>query len=387
MSFPHSDLEQLASRGLLRSLHPRAATGGRFQDHEGRLWLNFSSNDYLDLANDPRLKAAARDAIDRWGCGATASRLMAGHLDIHEDLEDALADFLGTEGALVFGSGFLANMGLLTTLAGPGGHVFADRLNHASLVDGMRLSGARWHRYRHNDPADLERLLALHRGQGRRVVVTDSVFSMDGDIAPLEEIATLARREEALLIVDEAHAIGIQGEGGRGCCRGLAPGLRPDFIVGTLSKSLGSYGGFVACTRPFRDLLVNRARSFIYSTGLPPAAAAAAREALRIIAADPTLATRLRERSAGFSAALATAGLEIQSRDSQIIAIIVGDNGETAGRAEALQREGLLVTAIRPPTVPAGTARLRLSVTLAHEGGDLERAAQLIARSIRGVGV
>lgn len=379
VSFPQSDLEQLASRGLLRSLRPRAATGGRIAGPDGRTWLNFSSNDYLDLANDSRVKAAASEAVARWGCGATASRLMAGHLELHEELEAALACFLATESALVFGSGFLANLGVLTTLAGPGDHVFADRLNHASLIDGMRLSGARWHRFRHGDAADLERRLAQYRGQGRLVVATDSVFSMDGDIAPLADIATVSRREGAYLIVDEAHALGVQGEGGRGCCHGLPGELRPDFLVGTFSKSLGSYGGFVACRRQFRDLLINRARSFIYSTGLPPASAGAALASLRIIEADGSLAESLRERAAGFAAKLGEAGLRLVSDESQIVAIVVGENGETAERAEELQRRGLLVTAIRPPTVPAGTARLRLSVTLAHGTGDLEEAAAVIA--------
>lgn len=378
MTFPYDDLQALREQGLYRALRPMPAVGGVFH-HEGERWLNFSSNDYLDLAREERVREAAHGALDRWGTGATASRLMTGHLELHEALEERLAAFLSTEAALVFGSGFLANLGVLTALTGPGDLILADKLNHASLVDGMRLSGARWMRYRHNDPAHLEQLLIENPVKGRCLIVTDSVFSMDGDVAPLEEIARLARKHGALLMVDEAHAIGTQGEGGRGCCHGLDPALWPDFLVGTFSKSLASYGGFVACASPWRELLVNRARSFIYSTGLPPASVAAALEALAILEERPAMAEDLRSRARNFADRLGRVGLSILGGDSQILALMVGDNERAVALSERLRASRLLATAIRPPTVPRGTARLRLSVTLAHSASDLDAAADLIS--------
>ncbi|MCC5875052.1 MAG: 8-amino-7-oxononanoate synthase [Candidatus Sumerlaeia bacterium] len=382
LTFPQDDLSKLRDQGLLRQLQTMPATGGCFV-HEGRRWLNFSSNDYLNLVHHPTVAGAAREAIDRWGTGSTASRLMTGHLELHGELEQRLAAFLDVEGALLFGSGFLANVGTLTALAGPGDLILADKLNHASLIDGMRLSGARWLRYRHNDPEHLRELLGANPTDGRRIVVTDSVFSMDGDIAPLEAIATVAREFGALLVVDEAHAIGVQGEGGRGCCHGLVETLRPDIILGTFSKSLASYGGFVGCRRELRELLINRARTFIYSTALPPASVAAALAALGDLEANPGMAEALRQRATEFGQMLMERGLPLHCGESQILALMVGENEEAVALSSSLRDEALLATAVRPPTVPKGTARLRLSVTLAHEPEDLETGADLIATTWR----
>ena len=381
---PAGRLRELKDSGLLRSLRMRAGAGGKFREG-GREILNFSSNDYLNLAGDARAKASAVEAVEHYGCGATASRLMSGHLPLHEQLERRLADWVGAEAALVFGSGFLTNLGVLTALAGRDDTIFADRLNHASLVDGARLSGAKLVRYRHNDTKHLAELLD-QSAAGRRFVVTDSLFSMDGDAAMLEELSDLANRREAMLIVDEAHALGVFGRGGGGICRDL-PDVRPDVVVGTLSKALGSYGGFAACSAAVRELLINRARSFIYSTGLPPACVGAAMGALDVLGGSDELGQTLLNRARSFRRALAEAGLNVGPSESQIVPILVGNNEKALAISRRLEAEGILAVAVRPPTVPQGTARLRLSVTLAHEPADLARAAEKIIAAARELGV
>lgn len=378
------ELSRLESKGLLRSLREMPATGGRFM-LDGQECLNFSSNDYLDLANDPRVKRAACEAIERYGCGSTSSRLMSGHLPIHSELESHLAALAGQHAALVFGSGFLTNLGVLTALAGRDSAIYADRLNHASLVDGARLSGAKVHRYRHCDVGHLDSLLTKYPARGARIVVTDSVFSMDGDIAPLAEIHDIARRHGAMLIVDEAHAFGILGPGGGGVCREL--GVLPDVTVATLGKSMGSMGGVATGSESMIDFLVNRARPFIYATGLPPASAAAALQALRIIEDDPGAGLRLIDRARLLHHLLGDQGLMLPDCTSQILPVHVGGNDDTLKLSEALRAGGILATAVRPPTVPAGTARLRLSVTLAHRAEDLERAARIVGETARRMGV
>jgi len=361
------ELASLRDRGLLRSLRTLSPTA-----------LNFSSNDYLDLAHDPRLTVAACEAVERLGCGATASRLMAGNLAAHEALEADLARLVGQETALLFGSGFLTNVGALTALAGRGATIFADRLNHASLVDGMRLSRAAHRRYRHRDMDHLAELLA--DSEGERIIVSDSVFSMDGDIAPVEALAELAERYEALLIIDEAHAIGVFGEGG-GVCR--ARGVKPGITIGTLSKALGGYGGFAACSVRLRELLINKARSFIYSTGLPPACLGAGRAAVSIVAGTPALGGELLRRAECLRRRLLDAGLDVGPSESQIVPVIIGENNAALALSESLRGQDIEATAVRPPTVPAGTARLRLSVTLAHSEADLDAVADAIAEAGR----
>lgn len=376
------ELAELERNGLARSLRELSQAGGRVRQGD-RLLLNFSSNDYLNLAGDVRVRRAAIEAVEHYGCGATASRLMSGHLELHAELEAALAELTGRPAALVFGSGFLTNVGVLTTLADRGDVIIADRLIHASLVDGARLSGAKLHRYRHGDTEHLDTLLAGASSARRRIVVTDSIFSMDGDAAPLEAVATVARRHGALLVVDEAHAIGVNGPGGGGLCRPLEGELAPDLVIGTLSKSLGSYGGFVACSQTMRRLLINRARSFIYSTGLPPAAVAAGLAAVRILREEPNLGAQLLERTRLLADLLRERGLEMPKVESPILPILIGDNHRALAAMQWLLARDLLAVAVRPPTVPQGTSRLRLSVTLAHEPDDLHHAADLIALAVR----
>lgn len=370
------ELDELKQGSRWRFLRTWDGAGGVFF-HGNRRWLNFSSNDYLNLSTDPALAAAVTDVVTTQGCGATASRLMSGTLTVHDALEASLASLMGQETALVFPSGYQANVGVVTSLAGPNDVIFSDALNHASIIDGARLSKASIHVYRHNDVDHLDSLLTEVPTDGRRIIVTDAVFSMDGDCAPLHGLSTLASRHGAILVVDEAHAVGIWGGGG-GLCRHL--GLRPDICVGTLGKALGSGGGFVACDGDYRDLLINRARSFIYSTGVSPMNGAAALAAINLVNADTERGSALLRRADVFREKLQARGVPVGPGDTQIIPILVGDDARAMVLAERLLDEGLIATGIRPPTVPVGTARLRLSVTLAHDEDVLEEAAAILGR-------
>ena len=374
-------LRELEKKSLRRRLRLFPEAGGKIRVG-GREVLNFSSNDYLDLARDRRVKDAARRALEEAGAGSAASRLLAGTLPIHEKLERKLSEVKGYEAALLFGSGFLANVGVIPALAGRGDFIAADRLVHASIIDGCLLSRARLERFRHNDPDDLARVLASAPEGARRLVVTESVFSMDGDLAPLPALSEVADRFGALLFVDEAHATGVFGP--RGAGRVPEAGLQDKVAVcmGTLSKALGGYGGFVACSKALADWFVNRARSFIYSTAPPPAAVGAALGALEVLEAEPELGAELLRRARVFRNALAEAGLEVGSSESPIVPIIVKENGKALLLSERLVQDGILVVPVRPPTVPVGTARLRLSVTLAHEEKDLASAVEKIVRAV-----
>lgn len=378
MKYITDELNSLESKGLKRSLKIQTAVGGKLCSH-GKTILNFSSNDYLNLATDPRLKEAASAAIETFGCGSTASRLMSGHLSIHDQLENTLAQAGSFECALSFGSGFLVNLGVITALSGRGDTVFSDKLNHASLVDGVRLSGATSKRYRHKDMDHLEQLLSKSNAKGRRVIISDSIFSMDGDIAPLQKLRELADSFHALLVIDEAHAVGVFGQKGGGLCS-LPDAPKPDIVLGTMSKALGAYGGFVLCSRQMKELFINKSRSFIYSTALPPPCPAAALKALAILSeSNGILGETLLKRAHHFRSLLTNAGLDVPEPESQILQLPVGDNRKSLELAERLLKNGILATAIRPPTVPIGTARLRLSVTLAHAEEDLQNAAEIIA--------
>lgn len=381
------ELDMLQEQGLYRELRVLPQAGGKISVN-GEKVLNFSSNDYLNLSNHPEVKAATVEAIERLGCGATASRLMSGHLDLHEALEADLARMVGSEAVLVFGSGFLVNIGVLTAIAGRDDDIFADRLNHASLIDGMLLSGARWHRYRHKDMNHLENLLKKSESKGHRFIVTDSIFSMDGDIAPLKDLAELSNRYGATLVVDEAHAIGIMGEKGGGVCRISGNEINDDMVViGTLSKALGGYGGFVACSHSMRSFLINRARSFIFSTGLPPGCLGGGRKAVLLVESTPEIGGQLLSRVKKFREILRAEGFSLPKFESQILPIHIGDNQDALDLASSLWQKNIMVTAIRPPTVPAGTTRLRVSITLAHTNDDLQFAAKEIAGAARQWGI
>ena len=377
------DLSRLKRKGLFRSLSTLPAVGGKFELN-GREILNFASNDYLDLAKDARLKEAGQQAIADYGSGATSSRLIAGHLPVHAELEDRLAAFMGTQAALAYPTGYQCNVGILSTLAGQQDTVSSDALNHASIVDGCRLSGAHVAVYRHNSIEHLEDLLNAVTSPGKKIIVSDSVFSMDGDLAPVVHLAELAKQHHALLIIDEAHAIGVMGEG-RGLCR--ERGVTPDVILGTLSKALGSAGGFAATSHALRSLLINRSRSFIFSTGMAPASAASAIAAVHILDTAPDVGKELLVRAARFRALLRDKGFDVPEDRTQVIPILIGDNLIAVEVADHLREQGILVAAVRPPSVPVGTARLRLSVTMAHMEGDFHRAADALAQAALAAGV
>ncbi|NQT94401.1 MAG: 8-amino-7-oxononanoate synthase [Lentisphaerae bacterium] len=372
------ELASLRERDLERRLSVCDNPGGRITVN-GKSCLNFSSNDYLDLARNPEVAAGAADYARRYGVGAGASRLVSGTLPCHVELETRLAEWKQYPAALLFGTGYQANLGAITALVGRNDHVFADRLAHASILDATVLGRATLHRFNHNEPAHLRELVRKCRPEGRRLVVTESVFSMDGDLAPLEQIADVCRENNLMLMVDEAHATGIMGPGGAGLVRHHELTSVVNVSMGTLSKGLGGYGGFVATSMPVRDLLVNRARALIYTTAPPPPAIGSAMAAMDCLDRDPGRGQTLLENAKGFRNALADRGLDTGDSQSQIIPLLVGDSARALSLSSRLRQRGLLAIAIRPPTVPAGTARIRLSVTLAHSEDDLADAADTIA--------
>jgi len=371
------DLAELREKSLERRLSVFREAGGK-NKIDGRTFLNFSSNDYLGLARHPEVISTSREYLLSYGCGATASRLITGTLDPHCHLERVIAALKGYSEALVFGSGFLANAGVITSIVGRNDHVFADKLAHASIIDGIVLSRANLKRFHHNDTDHLKALLRQCPAAGRKLVVTESVFSMDGDIAPLPEITSVAVEHGAMVMVDEAHATGVFGPRGSGLIRQYGLEDRVNVSMGTLSKALGGYGGFIACSSSLRELLVNRARSFIYTTGLPPSVVGSALGALAVVEKAGNPGVELLARAAIFRKSLQQAGLVTLNSESQIIPVLIGENARTLAVAQRLKSKGILAVAIRPPTVPEGTARLRLSVTLDHTAQDLEWAAQEI---------
>lgn len=366
------ELQTLDAEGLRRVRRTvRPLPDGRCEV-DGRVLWNCAGNDYLNLAADPRVLDAARLAILESGVGARASQLICGRTEWHERLESRLAEFEGEEAALLFPSGYAANVGTIGALVEAGDVVLCDRLNHASLVEGCRVSGARFKVYPHCDVDRLDRELSRCQEFRRRLIVTDGVFSMDGDVAPLKELADVADRRHAMLLVDEAHATGVFGANGRGMCE-LA-GVEDQGIVrvGTLSKAVGAQGGFVAGPRELVEWLWNRARTQIYSTALAIPACAAADAALRVIQAEPGRRTKLVENSRTFYEMLKS---HTSPGHGPIVPIVVGDADSTMHAARTLEQHGFLVGSIRPPTVPRGTARLRISLTAAHHESMLRELA------------
>jgi 8-amino-7-oxononanoate synthase len=377
-----SRLDRLEGDGLMRRLRPGDRTGASTVWREGRDLINFSSNDYLGLSQHPAVLAGAERDL-RKAAGATASRLMAGTDFDYVALENAVAFFKGTEAALVFGSGYLANIGTIAALAGHGDAVFSDRLNHASIVDGMLLSGAAVRRYRHNDMEDLEQMLREHRGTGRKLIVTETLFGMDGDLAPLEQIVELKNRYGAALMVDEAHATGVLGPQGRGWAHELGLAGEVDVHMGTFSKALGVYGGYVATRATWAQYLVNTARSFVYTTALPPAVVGGVGAAIEMVIAADYLRERLKELTTLFREGLAAMGLGAGSSVSQIQPVVVGDSGEAVELGARLEELGILAVPIRPPTVPQGGARLRFSICATHTEDDIAAALKAL-ESVKG---
>ncbi len=374
------ELNDLRAAGLERVLRRVERRDGRTVVIDGRELISFASNDYLGLSTDERLREAAAEAACDLGAGSGASRLVSGNLALHEDLEERIARFKGKEAAVLFPTGFMAGVGTLQALAPRGTVIFLDRLSHACLIDGARLAsaqGAKMRTYPHRDTKELERLLKKEKGATRRIIVTDGLFSMDGDLAPLGKLAELARGAQALLMVDEAHATGVMGERGRGSAEAAGVEDEVEISFGTLSKALGALGGFIAGSRELVALLRNRARSFIYTTAAPPAVLAAALAALEIVESDEgkTLREKLLANAARLREMLREKGIDTLASESQIIPVLVGEVEAAVDLSNKLLERGMLVPAIRPPTVPRGTSRLRVSLTAAHTAEDVERLA------------
>jgi len=381
-----AELAALEDAGLRRRLHPLASACDAEVVLDGRRVLLLSSNNYLGLATHPAVKAAACAAIERWGCGAGASRLISGHLELHAEVEAKLAALKGVEAALLFPSGYQANVGAIGALVGRGDHVFSDALNHASIVDGCRLARASVHVYPHRDVQALEAALAATPRGGRRLIVTDSVFSMDGDRAPLETLAALAEQYHSWLMLDEAHATGVLGPRGAGLAEAEGVAARVTVHMGTLGKALGGAGAYIAGSHALIELLVNRARAFVYTTGLAPAAVAAAGAALDVVAAEPERRATLARNAAWLRDGLRRLGLDARG-DTHIVPLVVGDNRAALALADALLARGVHALAIRPPTVPPGTARLRVTPMATHTPAQLERALGAFAEAARQTGL
>ena len=352
---------------------------------EGKEVLNFSSNNYLGLANHPEVVAALADCAGRYGVGSGSSRLISGHMDVHAELEEAMARFKGSEGCLTFSAGYMANLGILSTLGGPDATIFSDEWNHASIVDGCRLSRARVEVYRHTDVTHLEDLLRASSSR-RKIVVTDGVFSMDGDIAPLPDLVTVKDRYGAILVVDDAHAAGVLPPRGRGSADHFGLSGRVEILMGTFSKALGTYGAYLCSTRRMVEYFINKCRPFIFNTGLPPAIAGATLASLGILTREPGRLKALWENGRLFRREMEARGREAGS-DTAIVPILVGADGDTMAVSRALFDQGVFVHGIRPPTVPEGTGRLRLTLMATHTAEMVRTAAARIDEALRERGI
>ncbi|MGZ5924657.1 MAG: 8-amino-7-oxononanoate synthase [Rhizomicrobium sp.] len=375
--YASAKLSELDAGHLRRTLAETAREDGVWVTRGKRRLLSLSCNDYLNLTHHPAVKKAAIAAIEQHGAGAGASRLVTGNHPLYAELETRLARLKGTEAACVFGSGYLANAGIIPVIVGEGDLLLVDALSHSCLWAGAQLSRATVLKFNHNDVGHVAELLASHRGtRGRALIVTDGVFSMDGDLAPLDDLSALARKHDAWLMSDDAHGLGVIADG-RGSVFAGGKKTAIDLQMGTLSKALGSYGGYLCASKPVIDLINSRARTLVYSTGLPPASVAAALASLDVIADDPALVARPLEKARQF-----TRAVNLPLAQSPIVPIVLGDALAALDASQVLEREGFLVTAIRPPTVPAGTARLRLAFTAGHPGEEIARLARIVRERI-----
>ncbi|GAC1436286.1 MAG: 8-amino-7-oxononanoate synthase [Solirubrobacteraceae bacterium] len=373
-------LEELRQSGLYRRMRMISGPQGPRVLLDGRPVLLLCSNNYLGLADHPRVREAAADAAMRWGVGAGGSRLVSGTMTIHRRLEEQLAEFESTESCVLFGSGYLANLGVISALTRAGEVVFSDSLNHASIIDGCRLSQAETFVYDHGDMDHLA--WGLRQADGRAaLIVTDSVFSMDGDVAPLEQIAELAARHDVRVVVDEAHATGAVGPGGRGAVAAAGLEGEIDVVVGTLGKALGSYGAYACASSELIQLLVNQARPLIFSTAPPPPTVAAALAALELLREQPRRVEKLQAGAELLRGELAGHGVPVAGHPTQIISMQIGEPQLAVRVCELALAQGVFAQAIRPPTVPPGTSRLRLAVMASHTAGELRRAAAVLAKA------
>lgn len=375
------ELELLKEEGLYRWLRPVSSEQGPYIDLDGKRVLNLSSNNYLGLASHPKVKEAFIRATKKYGASSAASRLISGNIEIFEELEKKIADFKGTESALVFSTGYMANVGIISSLVGKDDLILSDRLNHASIVDGSVLSRATLRRFPHRDTEKLEEMLRASSQYRRRLIVTEGVFSMDGDIAPLPDIVNLAQQYSAILMLDEAHATGVLGDKGRGTMEhfGLVGGV--DIIMGTFGKALGVFGAYAACKEEMKEYLINKARSFIFTTGLPPGVIGAVIQSFDIVEKDKERRKKLHENVVFFRKGLQGLGFDTMQSETQIIPVLVGDSKAVMRFSEILLEQGVFAQGIRPPTVPKGCARLRTTVMATHSREDLEKALTVFERA------
>lgn len=371
------ELDERAAQGLLRRRRTLETAQSPHIRVDGRDYLAFSSNDYLGLANHPQLINALQQGAEQWGVGTGAAHLVNGHFSPHHQLELALADFVGKPAALLFSTGYMANLGVVQALVGKGDTVFADKLNHASLNDAMLLSRADMKRYRHGDLTQLAQLLDQTES-GRKLIITDAVFSMDGDLAPLPDLLALCEQHDAWLLVDDAHGFGVLGEQGRGTLSHFNLTSPRIILMGTLGKAAGVSGAFVAAEQVVIDTLVNHARSYIYTTAAPPALACALLESLCLIKQGDALRSHLARLVTRLRNGLADLPWKLMPSDTAIQPLLIGDNHLALQISEGLRERGIWVAAIRPPTVPQGTARLRITLSAAHTEGDVDRLTEAL---------
>jgi 8-amino-7-oxononanoate synthase len=381
--FVEEELAHLREAGLYRTLRRVDGEQGPTLLLDGREVINFSSNNYLGIANHPALREAAKAAIDRYGSGAGASRLISGNMALHEELEAKIAEFKRTEAALIFNSGFQANTGIIPALVGPDDMVFSDALNHASIIDGCRLARAKISIYGHCNLNGLEQGLKEAPSRGRRLIVTESLFSMDGDEAPLAGIVELAERHGAMVMVDEAHATGVYEPDGAGLIAKLGLGERVLVQMGTLGKALGGFGAYVAGSRALRELLINRCRSFIFTTALPPAVMAMGIAAIELVRKEPERREALRRNCQTLRSGLQALGYRVGDGTSQILPLIVGDAGACMKLSGYLLSRNIFAQGIRPPTVPPGTSRLRITLMATHAREHLRQALTAFEEAVK----
>jgi 8-amino-7-oxononanoate synthase len=379
------ELQQLREKHLYRSRRVLESPQGPLIRCDDREYIGFCSNDYLSLANDPRVIHAFQGAAQRYGVGSGAAHLISGHSLEHHALEEELADFTGRPRALLFSTGYMANMGVISALVGRGDTVYEDRLNHASLLDGGLLSGARLLRYAHTDPEALAERLAVRQG-GKALIATDGVFSMDGDLAPLPELVRLAQTHGAWLMVDDAHGFGVLGREGRGALDHYDLSLEDvPIVIGTLGKALGTSGAFVAGSEELIEFLIQKARTYIFTTAPPPAVAAATRVSLRIARREEWRRQKLRNLIERFRTGAGQLGLSLMNSQTPIQPLVVGEADRALALSEALQTRGILISAIRPPTVPVGSARLRITFSAAHTEQQVDRLLDVLRDVLVGV--
>ncbi len=379
-NFLTQTLSDLEAKGLKRHLRSVEGSQGAKIRLNGKEAINLCSNNYLGLADDARLRTAAIDCIADEGLGSGASRLVCGNMKTHRALEEKLAEFKGTEAAILFSTGYMANVGIISSVFERNDVIFADKLNHASIIDGILLSGAEFKRYPHNDMKALEEFLRKDKTRGKRVIITDSVFSMDGDLAPLDKIVALAQEYKCMVMVDEAHAFGVFGKSGKGLVEHFGLEKEIDIQMGTLSKAAGSFGAYACGSRALIDFLINRARSFIYTTAMPPSIAAASLKAIEIIEKEPQRREQLWENERYLRGGLQKLGFDTMQSQSPIIPILVKEMRVAVEFSKKLLEKGIFVQAIRPPTVPANTARLRVTVMATHSRSDLDFALEMFEK-------